>query len=103
RRLLAVRLLAGRLLVVGLFVVLLLKLAPPTAQERGEPGAGLADDLISLLMFGRNGVVLIRRLDRRPATTSRRPAEPGSGLADHRAVGAPAARRVVIRFHGRAD
>jgi hypothetical protein len=90
-----------------LIVVLLIVTVPPTAQQSREPGTGLADDLVfvlvSGLMFGRNGIIFYRRLGRRPATTSRRAAEPGAGQSDHGAVGVPTIPRVLIRFHGQAD
>jgi hypothetical protein len=80
---------------------------PPTAQQRREPGTGLADSLVFVLvlglMFGRNGIIFFRRLGHPPATTSRRATEPGAGQPDHGAVGVPTIPRVLIRFHGQAD
>jgi hypothetical protein len=95
------------LIVVLLIVVLLIVTVPPTAQQSREPGTCLADDLVfvlvSGLMFDRNGIIFYRRLGRRPATTTRRAAEPGAGQSDHGAVGVPTIPRVLIRFHGQAD
>lgn len=87
--------------------VLLIVVVPPAVQQSREPGTGLADDpvvaLTSILVFGRNGIIFLRRLGHRPTTTPRRAAEPGTGQSNHGAVGVPTIPRVLIRFHGQAD
>ncbi|MDQ4031284.1 MAG: hypothetical protein M3332_03015 [Actinomycetota bacterium] len=76
----------------------------PTVQDRRQPDTGQAGGLACAVVSGRNGIVLVRRLDCRPATTSRRAAESGTGQADHRTVEMSWAPRVVIHFfHGRAE
>jgi hypothetical protein len=87
----------------GLSCFGLLLLASPTAQERREPGPGLTDDrLVSSVMVARNGALLPRWLDRCPAATSRRAAEPSASEADHGTVGSAMVPHVVMCAHGPA-
>jgi hypothetical protein len=73
----------------------------PTVQHRRRPDTGQAGDLACAVVSGRNGVVLARRLDCRPATTSGRAAESSPGQANHRTVAQLMAPRAVIHFsHG---
>ena len=76
----------------------------PTVHDNREPGTDQADDLAFTGMLARNGIVFVRRLGCRSATTSRRAAESGAGQADHWTIGVLRVLRVVIRlFHGQTD
>ncbi|MDQ5855777.1 MAG: hypothetical protein M3302_05595 [Actinomycetota bacterium] len=69
----------------------------PTAQDSREPSTGQADDLVSTVITGRDGVVGFWRVGRCPAATSYRAAESGAGLADHGTVGVLTTPWVGIR------
>lgn len=64
-----------------------------------EPGARLTNDGLSPVTVRRNDARLLRRPNR-PAATSRRAAEAGTGKADYRVVREMMASRVVICGHG---
>jgi hypothetical protein len=73
---------------------------PFTARGSREPGSSLTDDRFSPVRMGHSGACLLRRLDRRPAATSHRATEAGTGKADHRVVNGMMASRIVICGHG---
>jgi hypothetical protein len=94
-------------LLLGVLLVNRQQLTPsvsPTVENSREPSTGQADDLTFAVIWGPHGIVFVRRLDRRSATTPRRATESGAGQADHWTVGVLRVWRVVIRcFHGRTD